>query len=179
MTDLQSSTHHKLSTGWIAAFLTFVGAGVIYLWQPVMDYFVTGTYDENIILKLETDSFALKDHLNLLAIRVKADNRGSVPVRLPNPPGEGVLSIEVRRIKDPIPGVWLDFGQLPLVTKTQALKQATPNPISVATNAIYEEVQTIVLPDGDYWIKVFLSTSSNPSLTQSSVLHLGAAHNKE
>jgi hypothetical protein len=42
----------KYSAGWFALALSFIGSTGFYLWQPITDYFISVTFDENVIIKL-------------------------------------------------------------------------------------------------------------------------------
>ena len=49
----------KHSKQWIALIASIIGLGILYLWQPITDYFITGLYDENITVKSEIESISL------------------------------------------------------------------------------------------------------------------------
>ena len=72
----------KISAGWLAIALPAIGAAIFYLWQPITDFFVTGAYDENVIIQLDTESVKTDGTSELLVIHVKASNRGNVPVTI-------------------------------------------------------------------------------------------------
>ena len=66
------------------------------------------------------------------------------------------LVVEVRVIEDAAPGEWLDPSKLRSVGK-QKLLSAHSGGYVVAPNSYYEEVRTIALKPGAYWIKSTLT----------------------
>ena len=56
------------SAGWVALVISFIGAAGFYLWQPITDYFISGTFDENVILQIETDTLKSDGKSQLLVI---------------------------------------------------------------------------------------------------------------
>lgn len=81
----------KISTGWMAFLVPALGAAIFYLWQPITDLFVTGAYDENVVLQLDTESVKTDGKNSLLVIHIKATNRGNVPVTIKSEGGRGHL----------------------------------------------------------------------------------------
>ena len=148
--------HLKQKSGLIAVVASVLGAGVIYLWQPITDMFVTGAYDPIVIIQVDSESVKENGSVPLLVIRVRAVNKGNVPVKLKDEGGRGELSVEVRAIKDNSPNEWIDPSKLSLVAKTNLLGNHTGGYV-VAPNSHYEEVGTIPLKPGTYWIKSTLT----------------------
>ena len=146
----------KQKSGVIAVVASVLGAGVVYLWEPITDMFVTGAYDPNVIIQVDSESVKTTGKNPLLVIRVRAVNKGNVPVRLKDTDNRGELSVEVRSIDDSTPTQWIDPAKLDLVAKTNLLANHTGGYV-VAPNSYYEEVGTIPLKPGTYWIKSTLT----------------------
>ena len=140
---------------WMAITLPILGAAALYLWQPITDYFVTRSFDENVIVQLETETLGLDDKRQLLVIHIKILNRGNVPTTIKNEDGKGEIQLEVRRIDNPVEGAWLDPESLTLIAEKSVLKQYDGG-YAVAPNAFYEEVESLALPPGNYWIRATL-----------------------
>ena len=51
MDIFQRIASHKLMVA-----LPVLGMAVIYLWQPISDYFLTGSFNENVVLQIETET---------------------------------------------------------------------------------------------------------------------------
>lgn len=151
---MQQDMKHK--SGLIALVLSIVGAGVIYLWQPITDLFVTGAYDPNVIIQVDSESVKGDAATPFLVIRVRALNKGNVPATLKNEEGRGELSVEVRAIEDSPPEQWLDPSKLRTVAAKDLLGSHSGGYV-VAPNSYYEEVGTIPLKPGTYWIKSMLT----------------------
>lgn len=146
----------KNKSGLIALIASIAGAGVIYLWQPITDLFITGAYDPNVILQIDSESVKGDAKTPLLVVRVRAVNKGNVPATLKNEAGRGDLIIEVRAIEGSPPGEWLDPTKLRSVAKKNLLSEHTGGYV-IAPNAYYEEVGTIPLNPGTYWIRSTLT----------------------
>ena len=90
----------KNKSGLIALVASVLGAGIVYLWQPITDLFVTGAYDPNVIIQVDSESVKGDGNTPLLVIRVRAVNKGNVPATLKDEAGKGELVVEVRVIED-------------------------------------------------------------------------------
>ena len=88
----------------MAIALPVIGAGIFYLWQPITDYFVTGAYDENVVLLIDAETVKSDTKNPLLVIHAKASNRGNVPVTIKTDGGIGQIALQVRRIEKPDEG---------------------------------------------------------------------------
>jgi hypothetical protein len=146
----------KQKSGLIAVIASVLGAGVVYLWQPITDMFVTGAYDPNVIVQVDSESVRGDGATPLLVIRVRAINKGNVPATLKDEQGRGELNVEIRAIHDSNPGEWLDPNNLRSVAKKNLLAAHSGGYV-VAPNSYYEEVGTLPLKPGTYWIKSTLT----------------------
>jgi hypothetical protein len=142
----------KISTSWLALVVPVLGAAIFYLWQPVTDYFVTGAFDENVVLQIDAETIKLDTKNPLLVIHVKATNRGNVPVTIKSDGGVGQIALQVRRIENPAEAKWIEPEKLALVAETNALRKHNGGYL-IAPNAFYEEIEALALPPGTYWIK--------------------------
>jgi hypothetical protein len=68
----------KISTSWLALVVPVLGLAIFYLWQPVTDYFVTGAFDENVVLQIDAETVKSDSKNPLLVIHLKASNTGNV-----------------------------------------------------------------------------------------------------
>ena len=142
----------KISASWIALFVPVAGAAIFYLWQPVTDYFVTGAFDENVVLLIDAETVKSDTKNPLLVIHIKASNRGNVPVTIKSDGGVGQIALQIRRIENLTEAKWIEPEKLALVAETNALKKHNGGYV-IAPNAFYEEVEALTLPSGTYWIK--------------------------
>jgi hypothetical protein len=162
--------HVKHKSGLIALVASVLGAGVVYLWQPITDLFVTGAYDPNVIIQVDSDSVKGDGNTPLLVVRVRAVNKGNVPATLKDEAGKGEINVEVRAIEDTAPGEWLDPNKLRSVGK-KSLLSAHYGGYVVAPNSYYEEIGMIALKPGTYWIKSTLTFPDGDYVDQVHVTH--------
>ena len=160
----------KISAGWLALVLPVIGAGIFYLWQPITDYFVTGAFDENVVLLIDTETVKSDTKNHLLVVHVKASNRGNVPVTIKTDGGVGQIALQVRRIENLSEAKWLDPEKLPLVAETNSLRNHNGGYV-IAPNAFYEEVEGIALPSGTYWIKGSIIFENGEYIDQSTIVN--------
>jgi hypothetical protein len=160
----------KHKSGLIALVASVLGAGVVYLWQPITDLFVTGAYDPNVIIQVNSDSVKGDGNTPLLVVRVRAVNKGNVPATLKDEAGKGEINVEVRAIEDTAPGEWLDPNKLRSVGK-KSLLSAHYGGYVVAPNSYYEEISMIALKPGTYWIKSTLTFPDGDYVDQVHVTH--------
>ena len=146
-----------------------IGAGIFYLWQPITDYFVTGTFDENVVLFLETETVKSDGKNPLLVIHVKASNRGNVPATIKTDGGVGEITLEIRRIQNPEEGKWIDPLKLPLTAEINTIRNHEGGYV-IAPNAFYEEVEGISLPPGTYWIKAAIIFENDEYIDQTAII---------
>ena len=167
MTDLEIK---KISAGWLAFVLPVIGAGIFYLWQPITDYFITGAFDENVVLLLDAETVKSDTKNSLLVIHVKASNRGNVPVTIKTDGGIGQIALQIRRIEGPTEAKWIDPEKLPLIAETNSLRHHNGGYV-IAPNAFYEEVEGIALPAGTYWIKGSIIFENGDYIDQSVIVN--------
>lgn len=145
-------SHHW---GRLAVALSVLGAAVFYLWQPVSDYFLTGNFEPNLSVHVETETFPVGAKESLLVVHVKASNRGNVPVELLGSKDKGELGLEIRRLEAMPTGAWVEPANLPLVASQNVLAKHRGTYV-LEPNAMFDEVESISLPHGLYWIKATL-----------------------
>jgi hypothetical protein len=160
----------KISAAWMALALPVLGAGIFYLWQPITDYFVTGTFDENVVLMIDAESIKSDTKNPLLVIHLKASNRGNVPATIKADAGVGQIALEVRRIERIEEAKWLEPEKLPLVAETNSLRHHNGGYV-IAPNAFYEEVEAIALPSGNYWIKGSIIFENGEYIDQTAIIN--------
>ena len=161
---IKNNQHHMPKGGWIAAALSALGAALFFLWQPIMDYFITGTYDDNIVIQIEAESMKIETDPKLLVIRVRAANRGNVPVKLTNE-GKGDLTLEVHKIERAETGQWVDPNSTPVLAKKLILDASSGDQI-VPPGSYFEREVSIPLPKGTYWLKGTLNRKSGDQITE-------------
>lgn len=166
MTDLEI---RKISAGWFALVVPVIGAGIFYLWQPITDYFVTGAFDENVVLLIDAETVKSDTKNPLLVIHVKASNRGNVPVTIKTDGGIGQIALQVRRIESPAEAKWIDPEKLPLIAETNSLRHHNGGYV-IAPNAFYEEIEGIALPAGTYWIKGSIIFENGEYIDQATIV---------
>ena len=160
----------KISAGWLALVVPVIGAGIFYLWQPITDYFVTGAFDENVVLLIDAETVKSDTKNPLLVIHVKASNRGNVPVTIKTDGGIGQIALQVRRIDKPDEAKWIDPEKLPLIAETNSLRRHNGGYV-IAPNAFFEEVEGIALPAGTYWIKGSIIFENGDYIDQSVIVN--------
>ena len=159
----------KISTSWLAFVVPIAGAAVFYLWQPVTDYFVTGAFDENVVLQIDAETIKSDTKNPLLVIHLKASNRGNVPVTIKSDGGGGQIALQVRRIENPAEDKWIEPEKLALVAETNALRKHNGGYV-IAPNAFYEEVEALALPSGTYWIKGSIIFENGEYIDQTNIV---------
>lgn len=162
---------HSHTGGWLAAILSAIGAAVFLLWQPVSDYFVTHTYDDNVVLQIDADSLKTNEEVSLLAIRIRVSNRGSVPVQLSTSDKDD-LTLEVRRIEKVETGQWVDSHAQPVLAK-KSVFGPTSKGITVYPNAYWAKELAIALPKGAYLIQARLTKPDGTTSEEEIAFELG------
>ena len=166
MTDLKIK---KISAGWLALVVPVIGAGIFYLWQPITDYFVTGAFDENVVLLIDAETVKSDTKNPLMVIHVKASNRGNVPVTIKSDGGIGQIALQVRRIEKPDEAKWVEPERLPIITETNSLRRHNGGYL-IAPNAFYEEIEGIALTAGTYWIKGSIIFENGEYIDQTAIV---------
>ena len=159
----------KISAGWLALVVPVIGAGIFYLWQPITDYFVTGAFNENVVLMIDTETVKSDTKNPLLVIHVKASNRGNVPVTIKTDGGIGQIAVQVRRIENPAEAKWVEPEKLPLIAETNSLRNHNGGYV-ISPNAFYEEVEGIALPSATYWIKASIIFENGEYIDQTAIV---------
>ena len=156
--------HHMPKGGWIAAVVSALGAAIFFLWQPVMEYFITGTYDDNIVIQLEAQSMKSDAEQRLIVLRVKAANKGNVPVRLTSQ-GKGDLTIEIRKLGQTELAQWVDPTSYPVVARKLVLV-ADSGDLTVPPNSYWSKEVSIPLSPGMYWINSTLKRKDGDQISE-------------
>lgn len=169
MTDLEIK---KISAGWLVLVVPVIGAGIFYLWQLITDYFVTGAFDENVVLLIDAETVKSDTKNPLLVIHVKASNRGNVPVTIKFHGGTVQIALQVRRIEKPDEANWIDPEKLPLIAETNTLRRHNGGYV-IAPNTFYEEAEGISLPNGIYWIKGSIIFENGEYIDQVAIVNHG------
>jgi len=141
----------KHSKQWIALIASVVGLVILYLWQPITDYFITGLYDENITVKSEIDSIYNINELPTIIIRTRISNRGNVPFKIDYESKD--QEITIYKIKKEKNGVWYDFSKSEKITSKKLFNTDQQN-IEIAPSAFIEKNNMISLEEGLYLIKL-------------------------
>ncbi len=166
MDIFQRIASHKL----MVAF-PVLGMAVIYLWQPITELFLTGSYDDNVIVQLETETIKVNEHSQLLVLHVKPVNRGSVPVTITGDGKKGKFTVEVKRIDKTPDSQWIERDKLTLVNKTDILRHHKDG-YTIEPNAYYDEVEAITLPTGIYWVNAKVTFDDGDYVDQSVAVKL-------
>lgn len=153
----------------IALIASLLGAGVIYLWQPITELFFTGAYEENVIVSIDAESLRDQGNDPLLVVRVRISNRGAVPAWVKDETGKGDLALEVSGIAGTT-GKWVDSDALKVIAQTSLLNKHKGGYV-VAPNSFFEEVESIPLPKGNYLLKATLRFPDGDYLDQRAVIH--------
>ena len=169
MTDLEIK---KISAGWLALVVPVIGAGIFYLWQPITDYFVTGVFDENVVLLIDAETVKSDTKNPLMVIHVKASNRGNVPATIKSDGGIGQIALQVRRIEKPDEAKWVEPERLPIIAETNSLRRHNGGYV-IAPNAFCEEIEGIALPAGTYWIKGSIIFENGEYIDQIAIVNHG------
>ena len=166
MSILERIASHKIMLA-----MPVIGMAAIYMWQPISDYFLTGGYDANVILQIETEANKIDADNQLLVIHVKPINRGSVPVNISGDGKKGTLVVEIRKIENTTNNKWVLDENLQLVNTIDAIRNYK-NGYMIEPNAYYDEVEAITLANGFYWVKATLTYDDGDFIDQSSVVKL-------
>jgi hypothetical protein len=166
----------KLTLSKIALSVPIIGAIVFYAWGPFSEYFLTGSYDENIMLVVETENIKLDDKNQILTIHVKPMNRGNVPVELNQKEHKSSLVVEIRKIESPETLKWLNPDNLPLLNKTDILGKYKDGYL-IEPNAYYDEIEAMSVPNGFYWVKATLTFDDGEFIDQSTIARVSNGKN--
>ena len=161
------------STSWVALLFSVVGAVLLYLWQPISDYFITGTYDENILIQSESESIDLNSENPLLVIRVHIANRGSVPIKInPKALEQKIELFQIEQIKYK---EWVHEEIGKLIATENIFNDTIVN--SIAPNSQLEIVKAIKINKGIYFVKYGLITESGKVIKQTEFINHNLKNN--
>lgn len=169
--EMQTNSLKTQHWGRVAVAISVVGAAIFYLWQPVSDYFLTGNFEPNLSIQIETEAFVLDAKQTLLAVHVKTINRGNVPVELLGAKGKGEIQLEIRKLDSLPSGSWVEAEKLPLVAQKDVLAKHSGSYVLEAAG-VFDEVESISLPNGLYWIKATLIYPDGDYIDHAAVVKL-------
>jgi len=143
-----------------------ISAAVIYLWQPVTEYFINGTYDENIFIQCETETLDSLDDASVMIVRVRISNRGSIPVKFdPKSRDQRIILTKVDDFKN---NVWLQKELGSTLRDDELFDTSDFNQIS--PNSQIEIVKAIKIKNGIYFITCILRTDSGKLIKQTEIV---------
>ena len=116
-----------------------------------MDYFITGTYDDNVVVQIDAESIAIDQSQKLLNVRVRALNKGSVPFKL-NVDGKSELVLEIRQIDRAEKGQWVDPANYPVTIKRNVIESSAAD-ITIAPGSYWAKEFAVLEPAGAYWLQ--------------------------
>jgi hypothetical protein len=151
--------------------LSFVGAAIFYLWQPVSEYFLTGAYDENVVIQIESEKLKIDKDSQLLVLHVELFNKGNVAVDISGKNKHGKLTVDVRKFDKPQNAKWLEQEKMSLVNTADILRHHKDG-YSIEPNAMYDETEAIALPLGFYWVTAKLTFDDGDYVDQSIAVKL-------
>ena len=166
MNVINKILEHKLVVA-----LTVLGGLVYTLYEPITKLFFEGYFHPNVVLDLQTETTNIGKNRNLLIIHVIPNNKGNVPLIIKN---KNVFTLEVRKIKDIESNKWIDYDKQELVSKIDLLRNIVSDvgdTYTLETNSLYDEVETIQLSDGIYYINAKLNYD-DAYVNQASVIKL-------
>lgn len=166
MNIIERIASHKLMVA-----IPFIGMAAVYLWTPITELFLTGSYDENVIVQLESEAIKIDGHSQLLVLHIKPINRGSVPVIIAGDGRKGKFTVEVKHIDKTSDRQWIESDKLVLVNKADVLRHHKDG-YTVEPNAFYDEIEAITLPFGTYWVNVKITFDNGDYVDQSTVVKL-------
>jgi len=137
--------------------MTIIGGLVYTLYEPITKVFYEGYFHPNIILDLQVESFDLNKGRNLLVVHVLPNNKGNVPYVIKD---KNVFTLEVRKLRDLETNKWVDYDKQKLITKTDLLRNIITDKgdtYTIETNGVYDEVESIPLANGIYYMNAILN----------------------
>jgi hypothetical protein len=152
MNVLDKILEHKLVVA-----MTIIGGLVYTLYEPITKLFFEGYFHPNIILDLQVESFDLDKSRNLLVVHVLPNNKGNVPYVIKD---KNVFTLEVRKLRNLETNKWVDYGKQELITKTDLLRNIITDKgdtYTIETNGVYDEVESIPLANGIYYVNAILN----------------------
>jgi hypothetical protein len=137
-----------------------MGVVLLYLWQPINDYFLTGTYEENIVIENESTLEEINQNASFLIVRVKVSNRGSVPVKIDTADEEQKINLFV--FDEPRQFEWLHEGNGKLISDEKMFEKNEL--ITIYPNSEMEVVKAIKVPKGVYQLLFTLKTRNGKKI---------------
>ena len=150
--------------------LPVISMAIIYMWQPISEVF-RGTYNDNVIVVLETEILKIDKNKQLIVIHVKPQNNGNMPIDITSEKKHGKFTVEVRKLQNLDVAMWQDYEKLPLVNSIDLLRRYKDG-YTIETGAFYDEVESIALTNGFYWINAKLTFDNGDYVNESSVIKL-------
>ena len=151
LNPLQKILEHKIIVS-----LTVLGGIIFTLWEPLTSIFYTGYFHTNIVLDLQTETASLDKERQLLTIHVIPSNKGNVPLIVKD---KDKFFLEIKKIKNPITNQWVEPNSLEKVSKVSVLRNILKehnDSYTLEPNGVYDEVESISLSNGIYWIEATL-----------------------
>jgi hypothetical protein len=151
--------------------MTIIGGLVYALYEPITKVFFEGYFHPNIIIDLQVESFNIAANRNLLVLHVLPTNKGNVPYVIKD---KNVFTLEVRRLKDLENNKWVDYDKQELITKVDLLRNIVTDKgdtYTIETNGIYDEIESIPLANGVYYVNAILNYDG-AYINQSAVVKL-------
>ena len=152
MSLIEKILEHKLVVA-----MTVIGGLVYALYEPITKLFFEGYFHPNVNIDLQVESFIIDKNKNLLVLHVLPSNKGNVPYVIKE---KNVFTLEVRKIKDIEINKWLDFNKQEPITKVDLLRNIlieNGDTYTIETNGTYDEVESIPLANGVYYINTVLN----------------------
>ena len=160
----------KITLQQIYLALPVLGVFIFYMWQPISEVF-KGAYNDNVIVALETQLFTIDKDKKLLVIHVKPQNNGNMPVDVTSDKKHGKFTVEVRKFDNLDEAKWQEPEKMQLVNSTDILKRHKDG-YTLETGAFYDEVESIALKNGFYWINTKLTFDNGDYVDESAVVKL-------
>ena len=151
--------------------LPMLGLFVFYMYQPISDYYFKGSYNDNVIVLLESEILKVDDAKQMLILHIKPYNQGSVPVDITSKDKHGKLTVEIRKIDNLLDSKFLDYKNMKVVSTIDVLRNDKDG-YTLEAGSYYDEVEAITLPMGFYWVNAKLTFSNDDYVDQSSVVKL-------
>ena len=160
----------KITLQQIYLALPVLGIFIFYMWQPISEVF-KGAYNDNVIVALETQTFTVDKDKKLLVIHVKPQNNGNMPVDISSIKKHGKFTLEVRKFENLDEAQWQEPEKMKLVNSADILRRHKDG-YTLETGAFYDEVESIALKNGFYWISTKLTFDNGDYVDESAVVRL-------
>jgi hypothetical protein len=154
MNPIQQILEHKLVVA-----LTVIGGIVFTLWEPITNIFYTGYFHTNVVLDMSAESIPLDKNKDLLIVHIIPKNKGNVPLVIKD---KESFKLEIRQIDKLEDLKWIEPSTLKQISKINVLRNTLTekdDTYTLETNGDYEEIESIPLPHGIYWINSSLEYS--------------------